>query len=104
MEKMDINPGETMSQPHVFEGTLEEIAEQLRLTDLSGRFKVFVMPEETETDLPTGEETTLKTSPHSDARQRPSILGKYAGRIPSVEAFLQEKQREIVREDSRFNS
>ncbi len=82
-----------MAQPQIYEGTLEEIAEQLRSTELTGRFKVIVVPEEEEPLKQNG------TSTAHDARSRPSILGKYAGHISSSEEFIAEKHREIARED-----
>jgi hypothetical protein len=98
--------GKKMIQPQVFEGTLEEITEQLRATALTGRFKVIVVPEEVITTDQNGA-WTLKDAPaqssvHQDARNRPSILGKYAGRIPSSAEFIQEKQKEIAHEDSKI--
>ncbi len=35
-----------MVQPQVFEGTADEIAEQLRRSKLAGRLRAVVMPEE----------------------------------------------------------
>jgi hypothetical protein len=35
-----------MAQPQIYEGTAQEIAEQLRVSNLTGRLKAVVMPEE----------------------------------------------------------
>lgn len=36
-----------MAQPQIYEGTAEEIAEQLRVSGLTGRLKAIVTPDET---------------------------------------------------------
>jgi hypothetical protein len=51
--------GNKMAQPQVYEGTAQEIAEQLRVNNLSGRLKAIVMPEETGKPEMNGTDVTL---------------------------------------------
>lgn len=87
-----------MTQPQIYEGTLEEIAEQLRSAKLTGRFRAFLTPEPTRR-VSIGEGKAGQEATQEAGQKRPSILGKYAGRIPSSDEFIREKQQEITRED-----
>jgi hypothetical protein len=45
-----------MTAPQVYEGTAEEIADQLRCSNLTGRFKAIITPDEYEMSMPEATE------------------------------------------------
>lgn len=99
-----------MAQPQVYEGTAEEIAEQLRASNLSGRLKAIVTPEELSTQNGNGLRLSdaladflaeMEQVEGSAGKPRVSARGKYAG-ILSTERFLREKQEEIEMEERKF--
>jgi hypothetical protein len=83
-----------MAQPRIYEGTAEEIAEQLRGSDLNGRLKAVVTPQ------------PPARAPANGRRGDPSVrfdrlrgYGLFAHVAGGSEAFALDKQAEIERED-----
>jgi hypothetical protein len=86
-----------MTQSQVYEGTAEEIAEQLRSSNLNGRLKAIVTTEEREEPIPNGYEQRPPGPP-----KKLRGYGMFA-RVPGgSEAFALDKQKEIEREDGKF--
>jgi hypothetical protein len=48
-----------MALPHIYEGTAQEIAEQLRGSNLTGKLKAIITPDEYETASTNGTDETL---------------------------------------------
>ena len=86
-----------MSHSQIYEGTAEEIAQQLSVSKLNGRLKAVVTPEEPARRPPPRH--------HREPVVEPRKLQGYGmfARVPGgSEAYAAEKQLEIDREDRKF--
>lgn len=92
-----------MAQPHVLEGTWEEI--KLHDEELAGkRFRLVPVASETAQTTSNGGKTKKQTAQEAKpkAPRQLSGMGKFAGILPSSEEFMRQKQEDIELEERKF--